>query len=347
MPKVHVLNRHQILECPSSTTILDAALDAGLDYPFGCHSGMCGACKTRLISGEVELSDYSELALSDEERRTGSILACRAVPRTDCAVLFAEENDTPRHPLRTITARVIATDRATHDILIVRLALPAGEVPLAFSAGQFASLSFSGAPPRDYSMANRPGDEGLTFHIRHVPNGVVSSLVHRADLVGQPVTVRGPYGVSYLRHEHNAPILAAAGGSGLAPIASIVETALQLGLQQRILVYFGARAERDLYLVNRFEALARAHPNLEYIPVLSNVDSDATARRTGFLANAIRADHSDLSGWKTYIAGPPPMVETVTAAALTLGVRADDCHTDPFFTTADRVGPGGSAQGGA
>lgn len=346
MPKINVLNHQTVVDCPPSTTILDAALDAGLDYPFGCHSGMCGACKTRLVSGEVDLSDYSELALSDEERQAGSILACCAVPRTDCTVLFAEESEAPRHPLRTLVGRVIATERVTHDILMVRLGFRDDEEPLAFSAGQFANLSFAGAPPRDYSMANIPGERDLTFHIRHVPNGVVSSLVHRADLIGQPVTVRGPYGVSYLRHEHKGPILAAAGGSGLAPVASIVETALQLGLQQRIVLYFGARAERDLYLVDRFEALARAHSNLEYIPVLSNVDVHATSRRAGFLADAIRADHSDLTGWKTYIAGPPPMVETVTAVALKLGVRADDCHSDPFFTTADRVSTS-NAQDGA
>jgi CDP-4-dehydro-6-deoxyglucose reductase/ferredoxin-NAD(P)+ reductase (naphthalene dioxygenase ferredoxin-specific) len=347
MSKIHVLNRQAVIDCPPSSTILDAALDAGLDFPFGCHSGACGACKTRLVSGEVDLLEYSELALSGEERAAGLILACRAVPRSDCVVTVAEENDGPRHPLRTLLGRVVATERATHDILIVQVAVPEGEEPLAFSAGQFANLTFPGAPSRDYSMANRPGEKHLVFHIRHVPNGVVSSLVHRADLVGQPVAVRGPYGMSYLRHDHAAPFLAVAGGSGLAPIASIVETALQLGLRQRIAVYFGARAERDLYLVDRFESLARQHPNLEYVPVLSNVGSNETTRRTGFLADAIRADHADLGGWKTYIAGPPPMVETVTAAVLALGVSPADCHTDPFFTTADRAAPEGTARRGA
>ncbi len=337
MPTIKILNRHEVVDCPASTTILDAALDAGIDYPFGCHSGVCGACKSRLITGEVDLADYSEVALSDEERKSGAILACRATPKTDCVVLFAEDSEAPRHPLRTMKTRVVATERATHDIVVVRLAPNAGEAPLAFSAGQFANLTFPGAPSRDYSMANRPGGDLLEFHIRHVPNGTVSSLVHRSDIVGQTVTLRGPYGVSYLRHEHKAPILAVAGGSGLAPIASIVETALQLGLQQRIAVYFGARAERDLYFVDRFKALARTHANLEYVPVLSNAAPGETPRRTGFVADAIRADHRDLAGWKVYSAGPPPMVDTVTAVARSLGVSAADCHADPFYTAADRV----------
>jgi ferredoxin-NAD(P)+ reductase (naphthalene dioxygenase ferredoxin-specific) len=347
MPRIQVLNHQATFDCAFPTTILDAALDAGIDYPFGCQSGSCGACKSRLISGEVELADHSELALNAQERQAGLILACRARPKTDCAVAFCEDSEAHRHPIRTLAGQVIATERLTHDILLVRIGFAPNEVPLAFSAGQFASLSFSGAPARDYSMANKPGEAALEFHIRHVPNGVVSTLVHRADIVGQPVTVKGPYGVSYLRHEHAAPFLAAAGGSGLAPIASIVETALQLGMKQRIVLYFGARAERDLYYVERFERLARTYPNLQYVPVLSMASGDETGRRTGFLADAIRADHKDLRGWKTYIAGPPPMVDTVTEAVRALGVSPNDCHTDPFFTTADRANPSDTAQGSA
>jgi CDP-4-dehydro-6-deoxyglucose reductase/ferredoxin-NAD(P)+ reductase (naphthalene dioxygenase ferredoxin-specific) len=342
MPRIQVLNRKATVDCPIPKTILDAALDAGLDYPFGCQSGSCGACKSRLVSGAVELSDYSEFALSEEERDGGLILACRSYPKTDCAVMFLEDSEAHRHPIRALSGRVIATERMTHDILLVRIGFDQNEAPLAFSAGQFASLSFAGAPTRDYSMANQPGDAALTFHIRLIPNGVVSTLVHRADILGQPVTVKGPYGVSYLRHDHAAPFLAAAGGSGLAPIASIVETALQLGMKQHMVVYFGARAERDLYYVDRFESLARTYPNLQYVPVLSNVTSDETQRRTGFLSDAIRQDHTDLKGWKTYIAGPPPMVDTVTQAVQALGVRNSDCHTDPFFTTADRANPSGT-----
>jgi CDP-4-dehydro-6-deoxyglucose reductase/ferredoxin-NAD(P)+ reductase (naphthalene dioxygenase ferredoxin-specific) len=341
MPRIEVLNRKVTVDCPTSKTILDAALDAELDYPFGCQSGSCGACKSRLASGTAEMSDYSELALSEDERNGGLILACRSYPKTDCTVMFLEDSEAHRHPLRTLSGRVNAIERMTHDILLVRIGFDPNEAPLAFSAGQFASLTFAGAPARDYSMANQPGNATLTFHIRLVPNGVVSTLVHRADILGQPVTVKGPYGVSYLRHDHATPILAAAGGSGLAPIASIVETALQLGMKQRIMLYFGARAERDLYYVDHFETLARTYPNLQYIPVLSNVTSGETPRRTGFLADAIRQDHADLKGWKTYIAGPPPMVDTVTQVVQALGVRTNDCHTDPFFTTADRANPSG------
>src|SRR5262249_39063129 len=115
MPRIQVLNRKATLDCPTSKTILDAALDAGLDYPFGCQSGTCGACRTRLVSGEVEMSDYSEFALSEEESDGGLILACRSTPTTDCAIMFLEDSEAHRHPIRALSGRVVATERMTHD----------------------------------------------------------------------------------------------------------------------------------------------------------------------------------------------------------------------------------------
>ena len=187
-------------------------------------------------------------------------------------------------------------------------------------------------------MANRPDQRPLSFHVRRVPNGTVSSLIHRGDIIGQPVTIRGPYGTSFLREHHQGPVLAVAGGSGLAPITSIITTALKLGMKQQIILYFGAREARDLYLVDFFRELSRHHQNFEFIPVLSHTQS-TTAARTGFLADVIGADFSDLKGWKAYLAGPPVMVETVTQTLAVRGLDRSDCHADPFYTAGDRIRP--------
>src|ERR1700687_5274322 len=81
-------------------TILEAALQCGVPYPHGCRSGNCGACKSRLEAGEVDLSPCSEFALSAAERRDGLILACRAVPWSDVSVAWLEVDETIAHPLR-------------------------------------------------------------------------------------------------------------------------------------------------------------------------------------------------------------------------------------------------------
>jgi len=323
------------IEVAVGQTILEAALAAGVAYPHGCRSGNCGACKSRLDAGEIELSPYSEFALSSEERAGGLILACRAVPWSDAAVAWLEADEVVAHPLRRMVCRVAALDRLTHDIRRVRLEVVSGG-PFAFSAGQYASLGFAGLPPRDYSMANRPDEPVLEFHIRRMGPGSASAYAVERLRLGEAVTVEGPYGASWLRERHAGPIVAVAGGSGLAPIKSIVETALSLGLRQPIAVYFGARAERDLYLADDFAALARAHPNLSFTPVLSETGGP-TRHRTGLVHEAVAADLADCDGMKAYLAGPPPMVEAATRLLERRGMRRQDIHADAFYTEAEKA----------
>jgi CDP-4-dehydro-6-deoxyglucose reductase/ferredoxin-NAD(P)+ reductase (naphthalene dioxygenase ferredoxin-specific) len=238
-----------------------------------------------------------------------------------------------------MTCRVAGLAQATHDIRIVRLEVLEGG-PYSFSAGQYASVTFPGLPPRDYSMANRPDEQVLEFHIRLIPGGAVTPFVQSQIRLDDLVHVEGPYGASYWRDRHTGPILALAGGSGLAPIKSIVDTALAAGARQAITLYFGVRAERDLYAAEHFAALAALHPNLRFVPVLSE-PGGPTQRRSGFLADAVRADlagdRDALDGAKAYLAGPPIMVETATAALHELGLRRQDCHADAFYTEADRA----------
>jgi naphthalene 1,2-dioxygenase ferredoxin reductase component len=315
-------------------TILEAALQQGVPYPHGCRSGNCGACKSRLESGEIELAAYSEFALSEEERAQGLILACRAMPWSDAVVSWLDSDEVVLHPERRLTCRVVGLDALTHDIMGVRLAIESGG-PFTFSAGQYASLRFGNLPARDYSMANRPDNSMLEFHIRRMGSGSVSAHVSERLRLGDAVTVQGPFGTSYLRDKHTGPIIAIAGGSGLAPIKSIIDTALDQGLRQPMRLYFGARDERDIYLEDHFRALAAQHPNFRFIPVLSS-PSGATARRVGLVHEAAAADLADLDGAKAYLAGPPPMVEAATALLRERGVQRSDIHADAFYTEAEK-----------
>jgi CDP-4-dehydro-6-deoxyglucose reductase/ferredoxin-NAD(P)+ reductase (naphthalene dioxygenase ferredoxin-specific) len=315
-------------------TILEAALQQGVPYPHGCRSGNCGACKSRLESGEVDLAAYSDFALSEEERAQGLILACRAMPWSDAVVSWLDSDEVVLHPERRLTCRVVGLEAMTHDTMGVRLAIESGG-PFTFSAGQYASLRFGDLPSRDYSMANRPDESVLEFHVRRMGPGSVSAHVTERLRVGDVVTVQGPLGTSYLRDKHTGPIVAVAGGSGLAPIKSIINTALHQGRRQPMRLYFGARDERDIYLEDHFRALSAHHANFRFIPVLS-APSGPTARRGGLVHEAAAADLADLDGAKAYLAGPPPMVEAATALLLERGVRRGDIHADAFYTEAEK-----------
>jgi len=320
-------------------TILEAALAAGVPYPHGCRSGNCGACKSRLLSGEVEMTPYSEYALTESERRAGLILACRSTVWDDAEVAWLETEDMMVHPRRQLTCRVIGRATVTHDIVRLRLAITAGG-PFTFSAGQYCALTFDGLAARDYSMANRPDEDELEFHIRRLdgtdPARNASAYAFDRLLLGDSVSAEGPFGTAYLRELHAGPIIAVAGGSGLAPIKSIVEAALSRGAGQPIHLYFGVRSERDLYLEDHLAGLAARHANLHFVPVLSE-PRGATARRTGLVTDAVAADMTSLDGCKVYTAGPPVMVEAMTATAIELGARREDIHADAFYTEADKL----------
>ena len=330
--------RWATIDVPAGRTILETALGHDIDYPHGCRSGNCGGCKSHLISGDIEMAPHSPFALTEEERGRGLILACRSVPWSDCTVEPVEDEEAAVHASRRLACRVAGIDHATHDIRILSLDIESGG-PFDFTAGQYAALAFEGLPARDFSMASAPGAARLEFHIRLVTGGRVTRHVMNALRIGDAVSVSGPTGTAHYRENHRGPILLVAGGSGLAPIKSIAESALAGGARQEMFLYFGARAERDVYLEKHFTALAARHPNLRVVTVLSEPDGP-TRRRTGWLADTLSSDFDTLDGFKAYLAGPPIMVETCTERLLALGLARRDCHADAFYTEAEKASGG-------
>lgn len=227
---------------------------------------------------------------------------------------------------------------ATHDVRRIWMDRVDG-IPLVFEAGQFASVTFGTLPPRDYSMASRPDEAPLEFHIRRVGRDGASAYVSQGLKPGDDVLIEGPFGDAWLRRDHKGPVVAIAGGSGLAPIKSIVETALAAGMDQEVRLYFGVRDEPDLYLEDHFGALAVRHRNFRFIPVLSDARGE-TRRRTGLVGAIVASELGDIRGYKAYLAGPPPMVESATAMLKAKGLRDDDLHADPFYTEAEMIARG-------
>lgn len=249
--------------------------------------------------------------MTEEEKAEGLTLACRAVPLSDVTIGWLDgEDEFADIPAGRFDGVIAEAVDATHDIKLIRIRLDDREL-FTFKAGQYVRLLYPDCSPRDYSIASRIDEDLIEFHIRHVPGGVTSGHIFANAKAGDPVVLVGPFGASYLREKHCGPILGIAGGSGLAPVKAVVEAALATdrttGRQRPIHVYFGARAERDLYMVDRFEELAVSHGNLSFVPVLSN-EEHAQIRR-GYVGSAVADDFDDLDGWKAYLAGPPAMIE--------------------------------------
>lgn len=311
-------------------TILESLLQAGVPFPNNCQLGNCGACKCELVEGDVLELPSSEYALSDEERSRGLILACRTQAWGDCSVRMLEADETVLHPSRILRCQVVELEDLTHDIKGLKASIVSGG-PYTFSPGQHAKLKFApGISERAYSMANRPDQELLEFYVRQVPRGQASGFVFSSLRAGAELTVSGPFGSAFLREQHTGPILAVAGGSGLAPIRSIVEAALKAEPGREVHLYFGVRDERDVYLEPWWTELRSRCPRFTVNVVLSQ-PSGTSARRTGLLSDVAPEDFASFDGFKAYVAGPPPMVEAMQSKLEARGVARRDIHADAFY----------------
>jgi ferredoxin-NAD(P)+ reductase (naphthalene dioxygenase ferredoxin-specific) len=232
------------------------------------------------------------------------------------------------HPARIVKATVQAVETMTHDIRRVLLK-PAR--PIAFSPGQYAQLQFTPEHVRPYSMAGLMDDVTLEFHVRVVPGGRVSGHVAHALKPGDAVRVSGPLGTAYLRRKHEGPMLCVAGGTGLAPILSIVRGAIAGGMCNPIHLYFGVRSPRDIYGAPWLAHLQREHPALTVLVVVA-AGGDPRAQRCGLVTEAIEQDLGRLDGWRAYLCGAPPMVEAASALVRRRGIDPAHVHADAFYT---------------
>jgi CDP-4-dehydro-6-deoxyglucose reductase/ferredoxin-NAD(P)+ reductase (naphthalene dioxygenase ferredoxin-specific) len=235
----------------------------------------------------------------------------------------------PERPVyRYAVARL---SRMTPDISLVALK-PEGAA-MSFLPGQYAKLTFEGLPARDYSLANLPGQPVLEFHIR---NSGMGPSAHVAEHLreGETLVVQGPYGDQHFRAGHPGPVIAIAGGSGLAPIKSIVEATLLEGRRRPVALFFGARTEADIYLEDYFAGLSQTHPDFTFTPVLSD-PRGPTRRATGYVGDVAAMSCADFSAHAAYIAGPPAMVGSASRALLAKGLAPARLFADAFYGDAE------------
>ncbi|MDR3212717.1 MAG: CDP-6-deoxy-delta-3,4-glucoseen reductase [Azoarcus sp.] len=313
-------------------TVLDAALDAGLVPLYGCRTGVCGACKGKVVQGQVDLGAYAEHALSAAERDAGQVLICCARPRSDLVLevaLAAQATDTP---VRTLPCRVHRLERLAEDVMRVDLQLPAAE-SFTFRAGQYIDIVLADGQHRSFSIANAPGETGcLELHVRRIPGGYFTGHVFDTMKVRDILRIEGPHGSFYLREDGNRPVVLLGGGTGFAPLKGIIERAIHIGFKPPIALYWGARTPAGLYLHETAQSWQSMLPGFRYIPVVSNArPEDGWTGRRGLVHEAVLTDFADLSQVDVYACGAPPMIETARDSfTRERGLAAGAFHADAF-----------------
>jgi len=310
-------------------TVLSAALRNGINFPYSCKVGGCAECKCKLTKGKVkEFTDASYL-LSAEEVQSGYILACQSVPKTlDVEI----EVDLSRAKKRLNRGKVVKQEKLTHDITLLELEMD--EAPV-FKAGQYAKLSLECLPniSRAYSFASKPSADHtrVSFFIRHVPNGAFSSVVQQKNLVNANIELQGPFGEFYLR-DSDKPMLMIAGGSGLAPIVSILEQAKEKGCQRPVTVLLGARTQADVYGLKEIEKIAEGWPALfQFEQILSEESDESTWQgMKGYIGDHL-ANYATFNS-QVYLCGPPLMIDDCMKKLTLMGISPAEMFADRFVS---------------
>jgi len=318
-------------------SVLEAALSAGLNLPHSCKSGHCSSCRARLLQGEIRYPGVRPPGLTEEEARNGNILLCQARPLTDLSVearLCAPVADVE---IKTLPSRIAALNLLAPDVMQVLLRLPSVE-RLRFHAGQYLDVLLESGKRRSFSIASPPHDsELIELHVRRVSGGGFTERLFgspgttEAPLgVGSLVRIEGPIGQFSYREGHS-PILMLAGGTGFAPLKSMLRHVLETGRARPIHFYWGARHVHDLYEQARVLEWVRREPRLTFNAVLSEATGPEAARcRVGLVHEAVLADHAHLGAFEVYAAGPPAMIEAIRSEFPRRGLSAERLYFDSF-----------------
>jgi CDP-4-dehydro-6-deoxyglucose reductase, E3 len=324
--------------------VLEAALAAGLNLPHSCKSGHCGSCRARLVAGEIRYPKSRPLGITAEEERSGQILLCQARALSDLVVrarLIASVADVE---IKTLPARIARLTPLAPDVMQVMLRLPSVE-RLRFHAGQYLDVLLEGGRRRSFSIASPPHDsELLELHVRRVAGGGFTERLFGSGATGtlaegSLLRIEGPIGqLSY--REGAGPVLMIAGGTGFAPLKSMLRHALEAGRARDIHLYWGARHAADVYEESCVLAWVRHHPQLKFTAVLSEpTAAEAAHTRVGLVHEAALADHPSLSAFEVYAAGPPAMIEAIRTSFPRHGLPPERLYFDSFDYAPDTARP--------
>ncbi len=324
-------------------TVLNAAFRQGVSLTHGCREGQCSACKSFLLDGDIEMERYSTFALPEYESDEGYILLCRCHAYSDLEVeLINYDEDIIRLgiPIESYQTIVEEIEPLTHDIrrLVLKIAEPGKS--MRYNAGQYASLRIPGSDEyRAYSMANTPqahkANGHLEFIIKVFPGGLFSGLLEGGITVGQELEAQGPYGVFMLREKWDSDIICVGGGSGMAPLWSLLNDMAERGIKRKATYFYGARTRKDLFYLDRLQQLEERLPGFRFLPALSMASpEDEWDGETGLITEVLDRNVED-GQFRTqaYLCGPPPMIDAAIPVLNRKGISDDRIFFDKFTPT--------------
>jgi CDP-4-dehydro-6-deoxyglucose reductase, E3 len=328
--KIQLTEQDINFDIENEETVLEAALRQEHNLPYGCRNGACGTCKAKIISGDITYADNLPEGLSEKEHQQGVALLCQASAASNLSI-EARTIETPADiKLKQVPCRVTICEKLNNDVIRLILELPKTE-RLQFMAGQYIDILMKDGKRRSFSLANPPHeDQKLELHIRYYEGGLFSEYAFN-DLKNKTLLrIEGPLG-QFTLHESDRSIIMIAGGTGFAPVKSLVEYSLEKNDARPLHIYWGARTKTDLYFDDIAKQWSIDHKHIKYSPVLSETDNiNDWKGKTGFVHEAVLADYADLSEYDIYACGPPPMINAVVESFPEQGLDKKRLFSDSF-----------------
>ncbi len=317
------------LDAKPDEPLLQAAKRQGLALSSDCEVGDCQTCRARIVGGEVEYDEYATVSLSRDEIAAGEVLTCVASAVRDVAIRLPYARGALLSA-RPFTLRVEQVER--HGAAVIRLqGKSLGLKPIGFLPGQYVNLRVPGTDHwRSYSMANAPNDgHDMVFLVRHIDGGAMSDYLADHVRDGDQIECRGPYGTFYLR-DGDAPILMLAGGTGIAPMASMLRRLAAAKTRRQVTLCFGVNRPEDLFYVDELNALAASLDAFELR--VSVVEGGTSAPwHSGHVTELVTA--SDTVGRDIYLCGPPAMTSAAERLLKSYGVDPARVFLERFIST--------------
>lgn len=327
------VNGKKELTVQGGRSLLNTLMEEEIFITSACGGrGSCGLCKVKVESGAGQYLPTELPWISNEEKAENVRLSCQVKVKNDMTIRIPEE----LFSVKQYKTRVESIKDLTHDIKEVRFKLLNPD-KIEYKAGQFVQIltpeyKLSDEPVyRAYSMSSVPSDDNvIELEIRLVPEGICTTWVHQYLKEGDEVTINGPYGDFHLR-DTERDIICIAGGSGNAPIKSILLDMAEKGNSRKVSYFYGARTRKDLVLPDEMAAITEKLPNYKYIPVLSDpAPDDDWDGQTGFVTDAVAAALENGDNVEAYLCGSPGMIDACVKVLTSKGVPEELIYYDKF-----------------
>ncbi len=315
-------------------TLLNTLKEQKIFIPSACGGrATCAYCKVKAVSGFSEVLPTETPLLTREEIGDNVRLSCQIKVKNEAAIEIPEELFSIKEYRGTYESMI----DLTYDIRLFRFRLI--EPPhILYKAGQYIQFQspeygdVSESVYRAYSMCGDCEDrDQIELMVRRVPEGIATTYMFDHLQVGEEVVFTGPFGDFYLR-DTDRRMICVAGGSGMAPIRSIMlgMTSEQIERRQPIF-FFGARSKRDLFMVDEWRQMERMNKGFTFVPALSSPElDDEWDGETGRVTEVIPRYVQDLSDCEGYLCGSPGLLNACVDVLVSLGIPEERVYYDKF-----------------